>query len=849
MISFRYKITRHNTRCIPVKQLLPTALLTIYLCLLPHPVLAGGGPENVLLVVNRDSPVSLQVANTYVALRDIPQEHVLWLQDIPYPDSISIDTFRTRIWKPIRDFISRHQLGDEIDIIAYSADFPTTVNFTTDLKASKLVKRKSHGKEASLTGLTFFARHVEAGNPSYLTGDENLYFRRILAWAPLLRPLTKAEARLIQEAMQAFKQEDYPTALANYQSLVEGFPEHGGLWYELARAQAATGNKKAAMIALQKAADYGWSDSMKSANDRHLATLTDDGTWQPLLKRMEARSSRFQATQGFNANYEWTGAARPIQMAGDDSLHSYYLAIMLAYTGAHGNSVPEVKNYLAAARASDGTQPDGTVYLLVNNNVRSRTRQPLFPAVVTALENRGHRAEILSRKQPDQDGLLPQGKDDVIGAMAGYARYDWQSSGSKLMPGAIAESLTSFGARFTENSQTKLTELLRYGAAGSSGTVTEPFSIQAKFPTPLMHIFYADGSSLAEAFYQSVQSPYQLLIVGDPLARPYAHFAEVRLISPDPDTPWSGDITLQPKVIAAPNRPIAQLELWVDGQLAVYALPNKPISWDTTGLDDGFHELRLVTREETAVETSSYSRFGVTIANSNHRLEVDTPPQQVRYGKDIRISGTAIKGSNASLWQGSRKLAAATVNDGRWQLQIKSQMLGPGPVSLAVRVTFDDKVVVRSTPMNIDIMPPEPDLKAVNSLPAEAGKIMAIGDNSNEDKPVKLSGRLRNLKKVRHLTMTGQLTVTHAGFYELVVSADGKLSLAIDDHPLLSEQDIKKDSTQFFPLALEQGTHVLKIEFSPAGNKPYLHVMLEGDQIATIPEVSVTIKDTGQPRD
>ena len=119
----------------------------------------------------------------------------------------------------------------------------------------------------------------------------------------------------------------------------------------------------------------------------------------------------------------------------------------------------------------------------------------------------------------------------------------------------------------------------------------------------------------------------------------------------------------------------------------------------------------------------------------------------------------------------------------------------------------------------------------------------------DEDKPVKLSGRLRKLKKVRHLTMTGQLTVTHAGFYELVVSADGKLSLAIDDHPLLSEQDIKKDSTQFFPLALEQGTHALKIEFSPAGNKPYLHVMLEGVQIATIPEVSVTIKDTGQPRD
>ena len=106
-----------------------TTLLIACMQLLSAQVLAGGGPENVLVVVNGDSPVSLLVANTYVEMREIPQEHVLWLHDIPYPDSISIDTFRTRIWKPIRDFITQNRLEDEIDIIAYSADFPYAVNF------------------------------------------------------------------------------------------------------------------------------------------------------------------------------------------------------------------------------------------------------------------------------------------------------------------------------------------------------------------------------------------------------------------------------------------------------------------------------------------------------------------------------------------------------------------------------------------------------------------------------------------------------------------------------------------------------------------------------------------------
>ena len=75
--------------------------------------------------------------------------------------------------------------------------------------------------------------------------------------------------------------------------------------------------------------------------------------------------------------------------------------------------------------------------------------------------------------------------------------------------------------------QTPLSEFLRYGAAGSSGTVTEPFAIAEKFPSPMIQVHYARGCTLAEAFYQSVHGPYQLLIVGDPLCRPWADIPQV----------------------------------------------------------------------------------------------------------------------------------------------------------------------------------------------------------------------------------------------------------------------------------------------------------------------------------
>ena len=811
--------------------------------LLPGHALAGGGPENVLLVVNGDSPVSLQIANTYVEMREIPQEHVFWLHDIPYPDSISIDTFRTRIWQPIREFITQNGLDDEIDIIAYSADFPYAVNFSADLKANKLPKLKYHGKEASLTGLSYFARHVETGSPYYLAGNANRYFRRNLApgWH-LPRSLTDAEISLQREAEKAFKKNDFQGAAASYESLVKGFPEHGGLWHELARSHAALGNSGAAMETLQQAANHGWTNSLKTRDDRYLKVLSDDPVWQQLLDRMERRNGPFQAAHGFSANYEWTGATQPVKTFRSESLHSHYLATMLAYTGTHGNSVPEVKNYLAAAQSSDGTQPDGMVYLLVNNDVRSRTRQPLFLETVAALERRGHRGEILARdKKTQQDGILPQGKEDVIGAVVGIRKFKWQSSGSRLLPGAIAESLTSYGGHFNSHKQTKLTEFLRYGAAGASGAVVEPFSLQAKFPVPLLHVYYADGCSLAEAFYQSVEAPYQLLIVGDPLARPYAHFAEVGLSTPDPHTSWSGVVTLQPKVVAAPDRPVAQLELWVDGQLLAYAQPDRPFTWDTQGMDDGFHDLRLVPQEDGPIETRSYARFGVMLANSGHRLALDTLQQQVRHGESITVSGTAAGGREAAIWQGNRKLASVPVKDGRWRLQVASQLLGVGPVSPGVRVTFDDGTVVRSAPLEIDIALPEFTGKAPGTHRLDDGEIetAATEDNHKEVKPIKLNGKLRNLKGVQHLTMAGQFTVARSGFFELVVTGAGEISLAVNDRPLLSSQTMNRKQTRFFPLSLEQGSHDLKIEFSPAGKQPYLKLILEGDQVATIPEVKV----------
>lgn len=581
-------------------------------------VKAGGGPETTLVVVNADSPASLQIADAYVRLRDIPASHVLQLRGIPTQGTIDIETFRERIWKPIRDYLTVSGLEEEIDIIAYSGGFPYAVDFSQDVKRHKLPKNQYRGKMASLTGLTYFGRRVENGDIGYL--GFNYYYRQNLArplCTPAPRSPTPAEVGLHRRGEKALKKKDYQAAIEAYQAIAHTYPWSGPSWYDLARSLAALDKPEQAMDALTKAVDACWTNSLHARSDPYLQDLRRHPQFQTLLVRMEAGNGPFQPAHGFRSRYVWTGHTFPAKTTASDSLNRYYLAVMLAYTGERGNTVPEVLDYLASAAASDGTHPKGTVYLLQNSNVRSETRQPLFLATVKALEQRGRRAEILARGKDGQDGIVPKGKTDVIGAVVGTAGFNWERSQSRFLPGAIAESLTSYGGDFNRGKQTKLSEFLRHGAAGSSGAVTEPYSIQAKFPAPLLHVYYADGCSLAEAFYQGIAAPYQLIVVGDPLTRPFSRFAQVALTAPDPTLPWTGLINIRPQLIPAWQRPIARLELWVDGRHVADALPGETIPWDTRTVKDGEHELRLVAVEHSRIETRSYTKVRVTVANTD----------------------------------------------------------------------------------------------------------------------------------------------------------------------------------------------------------------------------------------
>jgi uncharacterized protein (TIGR03790 family) len=379
-------------------------------------------------------------------------------------------------------------------------------------------------------------------------------------------------------------------------------------------------------------------------------------------------------TRGFSTRYQWDHLGEKAEKEGQ----KYILSAMLAYTDGRGNTVDEALAYLQRSAAADATEPKGTVYFMKHGDIRSKTREPAFDETVAALHELGIGAEVV-------EDTLPRDRADVLGVMLGSAEFDFASCDSTILPGAICENLTSLGGILrTGAGQTPLSELLRFGAAGSSGTVTEPYALQPKFPHPRLFVHYARGCTLAEAYYQSVQAPYQLLVVGDPLCRPWVKPRQVVVEGWVPGATLTGILPIKPSVDNEDaDRPIDRFELFVDGRLITACKPGGVVLCDTAKLGDGHHEFRIVAVEGTPIETRSRLVLPITVDNEGRSLKYKVAPEgEITVGERITIEAECEGAKEIVVLHHGRPLGKIDGASGSLTLDVAD--LGTGPVSLAL---------------------------------------------------------------------------------------------------------------------------------------------------------------------
>jgi hypothetical protein len=389
-------------------------------------------------------------------------------------------------------------------------------------------------------------------------------------------------------------------------------------------------------------------------------------------------------------------------LAGDPSTapgaQRYFIGALLGYTGANGNSVGEVLAMIDRSVAADATHPSGTFYFMETADPpRSDPRDGSYPAAVTQLGLAGGAGQHLF-------DWLPLAHHDCLGIMTGFAAADIDGADLTLLPGAFADHMTSFAATFDDVSQTKMSRWIAKGASGTAGTVEEPCNYPGKFPNPRLHVVYYRGLTLGEAWFRSLAyEPFQNLFVGDPLTRPWADPPLVDVVD-EPVGAVGGTITLTPVASATePGAGIARLELLVDGVLRQAIADGEVFALDTTTLDDGWHELRVLALDDSSVRNSATWKGELEVDNAARSVTLGSMPVAGDLGQlfALAFAASGAPVSEVQILHNQRVVASAPLASG--SIDLHAQMLGAGNVRLQALALFADGRRARSQPLALSI--------------------------------------------------------------------------------------------------------------------------------------------------
>jgi len=235
-----------------------------------------------------------------------------------------------------------------------------------------------------------------------------------------------------------------------------------------------------------------------------------------------------------------------------------FLTVMLT-----SSNLAQAKLVIDRAVASDSTFPTQTVYLAKSPDVSRNIRYSLFDNALFDTRLRGNYSMQRTNAEPSYYFGA------ILGLESGWGN-PYVIGSASFVPGALADNLTSKGGYiFEPNDHFNILKFLTLGVAGCFGTVIEPCAYLGKFPSPQNYLYQARGFSMAECYYQSVTNPYQGLLLGEPLAAPFALPSIGSWIGLPAAALLSGTTNLSLQFMAADaDHPVQQVDLFVDGTYA-----------------------------------------------------------------------------------------------------------------------------------------------------------------------------------------------------------------------------------------------------------------------------------------
>jgi hypothetical protein len=366
-------------------------------------------------------------------------------------------------------------------------------------------------------------------------------------------------------------------------------------------------------------------------------------------------------------------------------------SMMLGYIGEKGNSIDTVLRCIQdGVRARQNKNGPRVLFVKTDDSLRSPPREWQFDGVKAELAARNGSVVITDSLTPAQTNLT--------GVMTGLENVKPADFGT-FAPGAMAEHLTSFSAEFQEG-QSKCTDWLAAGATVTAGMVVEPYNNWVKFPHARFYAHYAAGCTALESFYQSIYSPVQILLLGDPLSQIATLPVQIQAVG------FSSPITsdLDAAFVADAKFPIAVPALYsalLDGKQIKQPEANALIELPFKEMADGWHEVRLIAQAGTPVLPGGFVDVPVIINKKGRSIQItgmcDRDPH------DIIMTAEAADGESPEavflLWNGRRLVSAAPGE----ALVFDEREIGEGPHRIQAVAIYSDGMEVYSDPKQFGV--------------------------------------------------------------------------------------------------------------------------------------------------
>jgi uncharacterized protein (TIGR03790 family) len=235
-------------------------------------------------------------------------------------------------------------------------------------------------------------------------------------------------------------------------------------------------------------------------------------------------------------------------------------------TMLNGRSYDEAKRLILSATTAEALGGSTGSFIFMEGGDTARAHlDHQYDAIIESLHMRGYLGAQKIPFDSNSTGL------NLASFIVGTSALETTIEGNHYEPGSLVDNLTSFGAvpiNFSETgeSQVSIARWVAQGVAGVHGTTGEPLS--NSFPDRNFLLDYVDGMTLAQAFYRRMPFVYwQNLVLGDPMAAPYATRPEVLFEGLPESGLVRGSTRLRVTARDAMFRGIATLKLYVDGKI------------------------------------------------------------------------------------------------------------------------------------------------------------------------------------------------------------------------------------------------------------------------------------------